>query len=60
MACQILIQVCNSLTVSRELTLLRESTLKGNESSLIKHHPMSLSTQKAMAVSDIEAIKTFQ
>ncbi len=36
------IQFCNCLTVSRELTLLRESTQKENESSLIEHHAMSV------------------
>ena len=40
MAWQILKQFCNSHTVSRELTLLRESTQKGNESSLIEHRAM--------------------
>ena len=39
---QILKQLCNSPTVSRKLTLLRESTQKGNENSLIEHYAMSL------------------
>ena len=42
MAWQIPKQLCNNPTVSRELTLLRESTPKGNESSLIEHYAMSL------------------
>ena len=40
MAWQVLKQH-NRLRGSRELTLLRESTQKGKESSLIKHHVMS-------------------
>ena len=35
------------VTVSRELTLLRESTQKGNESSPIEHHALSLNKRQS-------------